>query len=168
MSNRVTKDGTHPANVWQEEKEGAAVDIPIEYEDVVDAMLQYLYTSDYSTTTTSYGKPYAHPPIVLDVLVYTLALAVEILPLAEKAAFSFCKRAETDWATPGFAQAVRELYERVADKDRKLRNKAISIAGRHAKELIHESYGAEFRAVVKEVKAFGADIQSAAIVRGGG
>ncbi|KAF2165473.1 hypothetical protein M409DRAFT_55861 [Zasmidium cellare ATCC 36951] len=106
-------------------------------------------------------RPPAHR---VDVLVYTLAVAVDIPPLAEKAASKFCKHTETDWATPGFAQAVRALYEQ-APNSRTMRRVAVMTAARHAQELLHESYGTEFRAVVKECKAFGADAQIAAIAR---
>ncbi|KAK4503132.1 hypothetical protein PRZ48_006559 [Zasmidium cellare] len=144
-----------------EEAPGEGIDLPVQHEEVVDAMLQYLYTSDYSATTTSYGKPYALAPIVLDVLLYTLAIAVDVAPLMEMASLNFRRRCETDWATPGFPRAIRELYEIPLSFTQLMRGSVIHVATRNSTALLRTQYGADFRAVLKEVKAFAADIQRA-------
>lgn len=124
-------------------------------------MLQYLYTSDYSNTTTTYNKPRTLAPLVLDEAVHTTAWALEIPPLMELASSKFCEHAETDWPTPAFARVIRELYESPLSLTQTMRGAVINVATRNSTALLRTKYGAAFRAVLKEVKAFAADIQRA-------
>lgn len=61
-------------------------------QDAVDAMLQYLYKSDYSEPTPS-GKPSS---LVLDCRTHTIADKYDVTPLRALATSKFTERAEKE------------------------------------------------------------------------
>ncbi|KAK4503133.1 hypothetical protein PRZ48_006560 [Zasmidium cellare] len=154
-------------NTWNEASSGI-VTLPDDHPEAVCAVMQYLYTSDYQVKSTP-GQTPTLEPLVLDVLVYTLADKLDVQPLVQFAAKRFCVRLQGMqselWKTAAFPEAIRELYLNAPDTDRKMHKTVMEISTAHAVKLLTESYGLEFRKVVEEVKTFGTEFQLAAISR---
>lgn len=129
----------------------------------IDAMLQYFYTSDYSTTLDSRGEPRDYPALLLHIEVYLAAWKISCSELEKIAITRFCEEVEAYWDTPTFAHAIDELYGCVPFSVQPMIDAAIDVAARHAKELLKEDYGEDFRQVIKEKRDFGHDFRSAAI-----
>lgn len=137
----------------KEAKQGK-VHLPDDDGDVVESVVQYLYTSDYE---------HIDGALTHDVKVYTLADKLDIPLLVEKASTRFCARAKNLWDTEGFAAAIREIYENAPERDRSMRRAVVEISANHAKQLLEQESGVEFRKVVGEIVTFGIEFQLAAM-----
>ncbi|KAK4503131.1 hypothetical protein PRZ48_006558 [Zasmidium cellare] len=129
----------------------------------VDAMLQYFYTSDYSTDVDTRDEPRDCPSLLLHIDVYLAAWKISCSELGDIAIGNFCEEVESYWFTPTFAHAIDELYSCVLGSVQPMRDAAIQVAARHAKELLKEDFGEEFRQVVKEREYFARAFRTAAI-----
>lgn len=71
-------------------------------------MLYYLYNFDYGDHGNSQEDA---APIVLDVRMFAIADKFAITPLKKLAAKKFAVRADAEWNTAGFAEAIAEVYD---------------------------------------------------------
>ena len=123
--------------------------------DVVEAMLHYVYHFDYTYPSKEQNRG---QKIVFDVNVHTIADKYNVAGLTNIAASKFTARAKSEWKTPGFAEAISEVYTVAADPDRELRNAIIAICSEKAGDLAVEHFGAPVRAAASLLPAFGGDL----------
>ncbi|KAK5707672.1 hypothetical protein LTR97_000210 [Elasticomyces elasticus] len=125
---------------------------------VIDGMLRYLYTSDYSDTDHySRGSEEREiSPIVYDVLIHIAADKYDIPALQSLAASKFNTRAQEEWKLEAFADAAELIYTAAADRDHQLRNTVVAVATKHGRDLSTQEQGSRFREVAASVGALGA------------
>ncbi|KXT00476.1 hypothetical protein AC578_1917 [Pseudocercospora eumusae] len=140
------------------------IPLPKDHPTVVGAMIDFFYLSDYDDEM---GIRDAQPcsPIMFNVLVFTIADKYDVQPLVDLATEKFCQRAESEWRTTAFANAVRELWENAPEGDRKMQNKVLEVSSAHANGLLKEDYGQAFRKLVAEITLFGTQFQLATLNR---
>ncbi|KAK5727353.1 hypothetical protein LTR15_003247 [Elasticomyces elasticus] len=142
---------------WMQGEEHV-ITLPEDDPHVVDAMIRYFYTFDYSDE--HHVKPdesECTSPIVFDVLVHMIADKNEIPSLEKLAAIMFDQRAKNEWDTKPFADAATLIYTEAADRMNHLKNTILSVATEHAdvlSELASET-GRHFRSAVDTVPALG-------------
>jgi len=124
----------------------------------VEAMIQYLYTLEYISTTTGLLSQ-----IILDVRVYVLADKYLVPGLREWAAQSFNDNAFDLWFTPDFLAAVREVYRTTAaNKTNPLKQSIVKVAMGYAGSLLRpfgDSKG--FVLVLEDIAELGKDLSIA-------
>jgi hypothetical protein len=67
---------------------------------------------------------------------YIIADKYDISPLKTLAKIKYEAIASKEWNTPGFSTSLQLVYEETVETDRMLKDVAIVIAGKHAKELL--------------------------------
>ncbi|KAK5710263.1 hypothetical protein LTR17_019033 [Elasticomyces elasticus] len=132
--------------------------LPDDDPHVVDAMIRYFYTFDYSDE--DHVKPEdleGIPSIVLDVLVHMIADKNAIPSLEKLAASKFEQRAKAEWETKAFADAATLIYTQAAHRGDQLKETVMSVATEHADTLSDPASpsGAHFRSAVEAVPALG-------------
>ncbi|KAI7332539.1 hypothetical protein KC315_g4610 [Hortaea werneckii] len=146
---------------WKEGKEGT---ITLEEDDpqVVDAMLHWFYEFDYGTSQDN------KCPLVLDLRVHAAAEKFLLPNLKRLAATKFEQRAQTEWNSQGFANAVYEVYMNLLENDSGLKQKIVQIVNEHRSELFHPINGSEaFKDMAVEIPEFGRDVLIASSGTGG-
>lgn len=136
----------------QEGKEGT---ITLEEDDpqVVDAMLHWFYEFDYGTSQDN------KCPLVLDLRVHAAAEKYLLPNLKRLAATKFEQRAQTEWKSEGFANAVYEAYVSLLESDSGLKQKIVQIVNEHRSDLFHPVQGSEtFKNMAFEIPEFGRDV----------
>ncbi|KAI7534374.1 hypothetical protein KC331_g12600 [Hortaea werneckii] len=137
---------------WKEGKEGT---ITLEEDDpqVVDAMLHWFYEFDYGTSQDN------KCPLVLDLRVHAAAEKYLLPNLKRLAATKFEQRAQTEWKSEGFANAVYEAYVSLLESDSGLKQKIVQIVNEHRSDLFHPVQGSEtFKNMAFEIPEFGRDV----------
>ncbi|KAK5674687.1 hypothetical protein LTS10_012688 [Elasticomyces elasticus] len=121
---------------------------------VVQAMLSYLYTTEYSDEEQDQDMI---PAIILNIHLHVIADKYEIPGLEKLAASKFKKRAKKEWDTKSFADAATLIYTSVVDRDNQLKEVVMSVATEHADALSDPASpsGAHFRRAVEAVPALG-------------
>ena len=117
-------------------------------------MVRYFYKFDYNEegNTDDQGTI---PPIVFNVHVHTIADKYDIPNLLKLAALRFKERAQLEWNSAEFADAVELVYENCTTVNKELRDTIVSVATEHAKALSGRDSGARFREVAGSVPALG-------------
>ena len=119
-------------------------------------MLHYLYNIDYG----DYGNSQEHvAPIGLDVRMFAFADSYFIEPLKNLSARKFTARAQTNWDTPEFTEAIREVYHIVPEHEDTLKKIVIPLVKKHAGDFFDKSKGFEhFYAVLHDEAEFAAHV----------
>ena len=123
--------------------------------EVVKAMMYYIYHFDYSYPQT---EPNSIPRIVFDVYMHTIADKYDIDGLMKVAATKFTARTKSEWKTPGFAEAINEVYTVAADPYRELRDAIVEVCSKKAKDISTEDFGASIRDAANSLPSFGGDM----------
>ncbi|KAK3640306.1 hypothetical protein LTR56_011902 [Elasticomyces elasticus] len=121
---------------------------------VVQAMLSYLYTTDYSDEEHDLDLT---PAMLLNIHLHVIADKYEIPSLEKLAAEKFQQRAKLEWSTKSFADAATLIYTSVADRQNQLKEVVMSAATEYAEALSDPASpsGAHFRSAVEAVPALG-------------
>ncbi|KAE9993179.1 hypothetical protein EG327_006178 [Venturia inaequalis] len=143
---------------WKEKNE-SNIDLTDQDTDAVEALLAYLYTSEY----TAKEKENA---LVLHVHVYQLAHMYLIGELCKVAAELFDKAAEEDWNLPSFPLAVQETYANPEAEEKTLRKIVVKHAVDNLSELLEDDEG-EFAKTMVVFGEFGKDVSRALIEESG-
>ncbi|TID23405.1 Leptomycin B resistance protein pmd1 [Venturia nashicola] len=134
------------------EKKEANIDLSEQDPDAVEALLEYLYKSDYTRLTKDNVNA-----LVLHVHVYQLADMYDIAELKEVAAGLFKEAAEKDWELPAFPLAVQEIYINPEDGAKTLRKLVVNQANENLEALLKDDDG-EFAQVMTTFGEFGKDL----------
>ncbi|KAE9984039.1 hypothetical protein BLS_003190 [Venturia inaequalis] len=143
---------------WKEKNE-SNIDLTDQDTDAVEALLAYLYTSEY----TAKEKENA---LVLHVHVYQLAHMYLIGELCKVAAKSFDEAAEKDWNLPSFLLAVQETYTNPEAEEKTLRKLVAEHVVDNLSELLKDDEG-EFAKTMVAFGEFGKDVSRALIEESG-
>ncbi|KAF2162877.1 hypothetical protein M409DRAFT_26732 [Zasmidium cellare ATCC 36951] len=104
----------------------------------VHAALCFMYKGDYDDEDydlAEFEKAEDAYPILFNVYVHAVAVKLELAELEELAVTKFSKRAEVERGSPGFADAVREIYTECPETRLALKNKVVEVCQNHATEL---------------------------------
>lgn len=121
---------------------------------VVESMLRYIYTFDYSDATCR-DSDTIKSPMLQNVHVHKIAHKYDIPGVAKLAHSKFEQSARANWKYPSFADAAMLVFTSAADRERQLRDTVISVATEHAGELKEADCGAHFREAVGAVPSLG-------------
>ncbi|KAK5710265.1 hypothetical protein LTR17_019035 [Elasticomyces elasticus] len=144
---------------FKEAKEGV-ITLEDDHPTVVKGMLQFMYNVDYLTgcmewvhdsdcgRDIEYGECYCDgnggnpsirfQPLLFDVHIHIIADKYDLPGLAMLAVADFKMRAEVEWNTRTFAEAVFLVYGAATDRERDLRDIVVRAATQHAGELTSE------------------------------
>jgi len=128
------------------------VDLPHDDPQAVEAMLQYLYKREYISVVKD--NPNA---LLIHVRVYCLADKYEINALKGVAASLYEFASETDWQSPVFPIAIKEIYDNTESGDRALRDIAVNEAVLNIDSLLEDDNG-NFAAMMIGLGEFGKDL----------
>ena len=92
--------------------------------DIVEAMLQFLYTGTYSDLPKSRDSLCS---VEINVRVFSLAERYKIHELLPVAAEKYVSAAKRTWGTDGFATSIVDVYTKTTDSDNTLRDAVLSI-----------------------------------------
>lgn len=136
------------------------ISLPDDDPAVVRQMLKYLYTADYEDDTSFVpgDTPEPVPALLFTVHVHTIANKYDIPALAKLAEAKWAERAVTEWNTPGFADAIEEMYTTAPDSKQVLQEAALTLANEHGKELYTKDFGARFKEVAATVTPFTSEL----------
>ncbi|KAF2496367.1 hypothetical protein BU16DRAFT_526863, partial [Lophium mytilinum] len=143
---------------FMEATEGV-IDLSHDNAAAVASMLEYAYTSTYTTpeVQTSSPVPKACAQMLHHVNVYAIASKYEITVLkaiAKNRTRTFLHdMGKADW----FADIVREVYESTHTSDRGLRDMMVSIAGDNHSSIIQQEGNSPLRAMMAEIPDFASD-----------
>lgn len=118
----------------------------------VEAMLQFMYTSDYDASCSADNSA---SPMVSSVKVYSIADKYDVPALKSQAKEKFKTAVETCWTMDDFPYAIAEVYNSTTSIDRGLRNVVVDIASKHVNQLLSKQ---AFSDVLGEVVGFASDI----------
>jgi speckle-type POZ protein len=126
----------------------------LEGDDVfaVEAMLQFMYTSDYDASGSA---EHSASPMVFNVKVYSIADKYDVPALKSQAKEKFETTAKTCWNMDDFPYAVAEVYNSTTSIDRGLRNVVVDVTCEHINQLLSKQ---GFCDVLGETVGFAADI----------
>jgi hypothetical protein len=113
-------------------------------------MLRYLYTGDYQDDE----KANHFTPMLFSVHVNTIADKYNIPALVELAAAKFAARAEKEWNTEDFANAIDEMYTTSTQSKQAMQQSAIDAALINSRELYEKESGKLFREVADRTSTF--------------
>lgn len=121
---------------------------------VVDAMLCYIYTTDYDEVKAA--ETIEGAPLVFNVHVHIVADKYDIAALTKLAESKFAKHAMAKgaWKLGGFAQAIEQVYAGDADRHENLRKTLVEVSSQHVNELYKEEFGAGFRQMALKFPPF--------------
>ncbi|TLD36088.1 Leptomycin B resistance protein pmd1 [Venturia nashicola] len=134
------------------EKKEANIDLSEQDPDAVEALLEYLYKSDYTRLTKDNVTA-----LVLHVHIYQLADMYDIAELKTVAAGLFEEAAKKDWELPAFPLAVQEIYINPEDDAKTLRKLVVNQANENLEALLKDDDG-EFAQVMTTFGEFGKDL----------
>ncbi|KAK4503125.1 hypothetical protein PRZ48_006552 [Zasmidium cellare] len=153
---------------WQESFH-AVVELHDEHEDVVEQLIDYLYTSTYDDNfcTTSDAT---HGPMQFAVKVYTAADKYDIPELGGLIQKRFLERVKDVVSVQDFFCTVRELYFEAPSSAKEMRDAFVASAvhGSHTlfdTEVDNFTTSEEFQRIMNEVPAFGTEVISALSAR---
>jgi hypothetical protein len=123
-------------------------------------MLQYLYTTDYDEEK----RKNTLPPLLLNLLVTTVADKYDVPALVALARVKFSQRATSDWRSGAFAEAVEDIYDNPTDAKQGLRDTVVRICVDNATELFAKSedgqVSLQLRELANSVPCFAAEMAS--------
>jgi speckle-type POZ protein len=99
----------------------------------VEAMLQFMYTSDYDASGSAENSA---SPMVLNVKVYSIADKYDVPALKSQAKEKFETTVKTCWNMDDFPYAVAEVYNSTTSIDRGLRDVVIDVTCEHINQLL--------------------------------
>ncbi|EKD20163.1 uncharacterized protein L3040_002878 [Drepanopeziza brunnea f. sp. 'multigermtubi'] len=116
---------------------------------VVEAMLKFMYTSDYpdgreddhgaatkaGALTATETAPEIGGALLFNTKVYIIGEQLDVQPLKELAKNKFEEIIGDQWNSASFVASLKLLYEGTPEKDRLLKDVAIKTAGKRAKQL---------------------------------
>ena len=143
---------------WPQETHENVICLEDDEPEAVAVMLYYLYHSRYdSKSTINRGAEEGLSPMLLHVLVFTIADKYFLSPLKQLAAERFAECAQNEWRTSAFAESISEIYNTAPAHDESLRDIAISTSLSYLNELAGatDTYKA-FNDVVDATPAFAA------------
>ncbi|KAF2165467.1 hypothetical protein M409DRAFT_24317 [Zasmidium cellare ATCC 36951] len=147
---------------WAHETKDAVIELHHEHEDVIDQLVEYLYTSEYDDelSMTSHSP---HGPMHFDVKMYTAADKLDIPDLADLAVEKFIARAERYTGEKDFYGAVHELHKEAPDTATKMRDAIVTATIRDAHVLFQKDLDSlvadkNFQRLVCDVPAFGMEV----------
>lgn len=143
----------------RQEKNESNIDLTDQDTDAVEALLAYLYTSEYTAKEEENA-------LVLHVHVYQLAHMYLIGELCKVAAELFDEAAYEDWNLPSFPLAVQETYANPEAEEKTLRKLVVEHAVDNLSELLKDDEG-EFAKTMVAFGEFGKDV-SRALIEGSG
>ncbi|EME45280.1 hypothetical protein DOTSEDRAFT_128282 [Dothistroma septosporum NZE10] len=143
------------------------ISLPDDNPAVVRQMLKYLYTADYEDDTTFVpgDTPEAVPALLFNVYVHTIAEKYDIPALTKLAEAKFSQRADTEWSTSGFADAIAEMYDTAPESKGVLQEKALELSTTHAKELYTEG-DSRFKEVAATLSPFTSELFGRCMILG--
>ena len=127
------------------------------------AILCYLYTFDYGYDEAMQTVELS--PVAFDVHINVIADKYDIPALVELAETKFAKHAKTDWQTPGFADAIHDVYTMALDRNGSLRRTVIDVCLEHSTMLYNGELGTEFRQVAESVPSFTSAFAESMVLR---
>lgn len=136
----------------QEGRVGVVI-LPDDDKSVVHEMLRYLYTGSYHDDSGD-AKQSDLTPILFNVHMHTIADKYDIPPLVTLAEAKFAERAEEEWISADFANAIEEVYATAPDSKRAMQLCAVDTAALHSKTLFGTESGKRFREVADSTPAF--------------
>ncbi|KAI7304984.1 hypothetical protein KC367_g2874 [Hortaea werneckii] len=139
------------------------ITFPEDETDAIEAMLYWFYEFDYGISQD------VESPLVLDVQVYAVAGKYLLPNLQRLAAAKFEQRAEKEWQSADFAQAIRGVYDDLQESGAALKLTIAQIVNKHRMELFHPAEGSEaFMTMAGKIPGFGRDILIASTFMGDG
>ncbi|KAI9047406.1 hypothetical protein LZ554_008850 [Drepanopeziza brunnea f. sp. 'monogermtubi'] len=140
---------------------------------VVEAMLKFMYTSDYPDGRES-DRGHTKPPpprvgatapetghsLLFNTKVYLIGEQLDVQPLKELAKKKFEEIIGDQWNSASFVASLKLLYEGTPEKDRLLKDVATKTAWLNAKQLCDRG---EFVALCKENGEIAFDVLRAAV-----
>ncbi|GAB1740404.1 hypothetical protein NU219Hw_g5509t1 [Hortaea werneckii] len=140
------------AECWKEGQEGV-ITFTEDEPDVIEAMLHWFYEFDYGTSSD------IKRPLVLDVKVYAVAGKYLLPNLQRLAAAKFEKRAEKEWQSEDFAEAIMISHDSFVESDVTLRAIISLTVNEHRVELFNPGEGSKrFISMAGEIPKFGRDV----------
>lgn len=124
---------------------------------VAETLLRHMYQFDYDDKA-DLGNEDALSPLVFNVHMLIAADFCDMPPLAKLAVAEFKKRAESEWESAAFADAILTTYISAPDNDYGLRRHILSVAGKHSEKLFSEDCGKRFREVVASLAPFAMEL----------
>ncbi|TVY45333.1 Arm repeat protein interacting with ABF2 [Lachnellula occidentalis] len=163
-------------------KEGPSKEIDLEDDqpEIVEKMLSYMYTSDYSdgpdstepgstpsksvpsasSTAVSSSNPSPTSASLTNAQLFVIADKYDIQGLKELAKKKYEEVIADSWNSASFVASLKLLYEETLESDRALKDAAVKVAGQHAKELVDRG---EFAALCIEHGQIGFDVLKSSI-----
>ncbi|TVY58983.1 BTB and MATH domain-containing protein 43 [Lachnellula cervina] len=169
-------------------KEGTSNVINLEDDqpEIVEKMLSYMYTSDYSdqqnstirteitvvcgpggsvylkeTTTASTSNLVISSAPLTNAQVFVIADKYDVQGLKELAEKKYEEAIAGSWNSASFVASLKLLYEETLESDRALKDAAAKVAGQHARELVDRG---EFAALCKEHGQIAFDVLKSSIL----
>ncbi|KAI9784671.1 MAG: hypothetical protein M1816_000787 [Peltula sp. TS41687] len=132
---------------WKEGAEGV-IDLKDDDVQVVEAMLQFLYATDYDSNKIV-------SPMLFNIRVYVLADKYDIEPLKKLAKAKFEKAMWSCWKMDDFPDAVAEVYGSTMPTDRSLRGPVAEVSYENLQQLLKDD---GFGATLEQTVGFAADV----------
>ncbi|CZR56333.1 uncharacterized protein PAC_06221 [Phialocephala subalpina] len=130
------------------------IDLSASEPDIVDCMIRFLYTNDYSYTEKAESVPvantgffhriYSGETLVTNAKVYVLAEFLDLPALKKTAAEKFASHLAREGLSPGFTESLRIMYSETPESDRDLKDLALGYALQHAAGLLEREDFAAF------------------------
>lgn len=121
-----------------------------------------MYDGDYSDTVPENQSLVS--PISFNVHMFSIADKYDMPALSRIAAAKFQTRANAEWASTQFADAIADVYACAgADHYCVMRDIVLSVSIAHAQELLKGSSGIRFRETAKAVPDFGGELAIALV-----
>ena len=118
--------------------------------EVVDVMLYYFYHFDYDDAKEGSSVQ----PIILDLHLFVIADKYFIKPLQEMAKDKFLYRANSEWGSTAFADAVQDIYAMEAESATMLKWIVLDIVKEHAAELFGDKGCSYFQDIAETTPKF--------------
>ncbi|KAM0492350.1 hypothetical protein ACHAP8_010037 [Fusarium lateritium] len=132
---------------WKETSERKIEINDFDY-NVVEAMLSFMYSFDYTCAVDQY-------PMVFDAEVYQIADKYDIPALKACSKENFASAITSGWDTDDFPIAVSFIYESTPLEDRGLRDLAVEVTRKNINKLLDRE---DFQALLRKTPDFSADL----------
>lgn len=116
----------------------------------VEAMLQFMYTYDYTAVTEASSSP-----MLFHVSMYSIADKYDVPELRLRAEKKFKNTVETCWSMDDFPFAISRVYHSTPSTVRGLRDIVVDAAHEHIESLLCKQ---DFRDVLEGTTGFASDL----------
>ncbi|KAL2062702.1 hypothetical protein VTL71DRAFT_5774 [Oculimacula yallundae] len=133
---------------------------------IVQYMLQFMYTQDYTDSALSKRIPASSgmtgsAALLVHTKLYIIGDQLDIQPLKALAKNKYEATVSEFWNSDSFVTSLELLYKETSEDDRLLKEIAVKVAGQHVKELCDRG---DFVALCKANGEIGFDVLNASIM----